>query len=346
MQHLNAPLRAVLLGAAVLLGLTVLLAGLWASDLSLSPFDAVRIDTSASSQLVTRHNPFGVLALAAFAALGLGVLVIGAAKIWPMALTWINTTSRKALSNDLDSVVELCRKLIEVNGAYSDTLLRFNASIAGQSQAAPLAIVVQELISEHQRMRDETRVLADELKSKQAEKEAIEEKISEVEAAGNSDAMTGVGNRRAFDQQLRNAIQSCRTAGRSLSLVMADIDHFKRINDTYGHQVGDEVIKLLAKVISRSLRDSDVAARYGGEEFGIIMPGTDLAIAKSVAERIRKELETQKVVLRESGQNLGAITASFGVAVLQRGEDAKGLIRRADSKLYAAKSAGRNRVLG
>lgn len=154
-----------------------------------------------------------------------------------------------------------------------------------------------------------------------------------------TDALTGLANRRHFDRQLAQEISRARRYRRALSLVMVDLDHFKRLNDTYGHQTGDRVLQALARTIEREVRPSDFAARIGGEEFAIVFPETSLRTAVHVAERLRKAVEAA------GGQDgLPAITASFGVAAWSEGLDGNQLLAAADAALYRAKQAGRNRV--
>jgi len=125
---------------------------------------------------------------------------------------------------------------------------------------------------------------------------------------------------------------------------MIDIDFFKKFNDTYGHQLGDQVLKLVAKTIIECVDDTDTAARYGGEEFSVVLPGNTIAQAIEKAETIRKTVAGRKVTNRTTGKVLGQVTLSVGVALFRPGETAGQLIHRADESLYFAKHNGRNRV--
>ena len=126
---------------------------------------------------------------------------------------------------------------------------------------------------------------------------------------------------------------------------MVDIDFFKKFNDNYGHQLGDQVLKLVAKTLTTSVREGDLPARYGGEEFSVVLPNADLEVAREIAERIRKRVGVKKIVKRSTGEDLGNITMSLGIARYDIGESMQELIKRADEALYAAKRTGRNRVL-
>lgn len=159
-------------------------------------------------------------------------------------------------------------------------------------------------------------------------------------AASLTDALTGVGNRRRFDQALEAEISRVRRNGGVLSAIMLDIDHFKRINDQYGHGAGDKVLANLGTLLQSQFRPTDIATRYGGEEFVVLMPHASLAQAASKAEQLRSLLAGQ---IMEPLEN--AVTASFGVAQLLGEEDREGFLVRIDTALYQAKAEGRNRVV-
>jgi two-component system cell cycle response regulator len=157
------------------------------------------------------------------------------------------------------------------------------------------------------------------------------------------DGLTGLFNRRHFDLNLPKLIESCLSRRRPLSLLVFDIDHFKRINDTHGHDVGDQVLRLLAQRLRGALRQSDLICRLGGEEFAVIMPDTDLDRAASVGNRVRLAIAEYPFAV---GQGRGPIdvTISAGVAGAVEGLSPEMLYRRADAGLYRSKQAGRNRV--
>ena len=172
---------------------------------------------------------------------------------------------------------------------------------------------------------------------KQLAAQAAEIKTHESEA--RTDSLTGLSNRRAFDDELKRRLSEWQRKQTPCTLVMLDIDFFKKFNDTHGHQVGDEVLRQVAKVLSATSREMDVPCRYGGEEFGVILPGTDAASACKVAERIRAAVEASTTVCE--GKSL-KVTCSLGLASFAGEDDAARLIRRADDALYASKKAGRN----
>jgi diguanylate cyclase len=133
--------------------------------------------------------------------------------------------------------------------------------------------------------------------------------------------------------------------GAPLSILMIDIDHFKKFNDSYGHQVGDQVLRLVAKVLQDSVRDVDLAARYGGEELIAVLPGADLRLCADVAESIRRRISEARLTRRSTGQEIASVTVSIGVAQFRLAEAADATIERCDRALYQAKRAGRNRTV-
>jgi diguanylate cyclase (GGDEF)-like protein len=163
-----------------------------------------------------------------------------------------------------------------------------------------------------------------------------------LERLANFDSLTGLYNRRAVLGKLRELVNLANRYKEDFSLVMLDIDYFKRVNDRYGHLTGDEVLEKIATLISRNVRDTDIVGRYGGEEFMIILPKTNLSLAWVAAERLRTIIE--KAELKDPAGNAFTITVSQGLIGWERNEDAPSLISRADEALYKAKAKGRNRV--
>jgi two-component system cell cycle response regulator len=161
----------------------------------------------------------------------------------------------------------------------------------------------------------------------------------------NTDALTGVLNRRAFMERMEQEIHRSLREGVPFSLILTDIDYFKKVNDRHGHQVGDLVLQRFTERLSESSRPYDFVGRYGGEEFVVCLPGADISQAGSVAERMRRRVEEMRITLPDSSQSI-RITGSFGVASLRAGsEETVDLITgRADDTMYRAKREGRNRV--
>ncbi|MGL1862267.1 MAG: diguanylate cyclase [Pseudodesulfovibrio sp.] len=153
------------------------------------------------------------------------------------------------------------------------------------------------------------------------------------------DPLTNLYNRRSFDSFFERELARSNRYGSHLSVILVDIDHFKKVNDTYGHPVGDDVLKRLAKILKESIRTSDMVCRWGGEEFVILMPETDLEAAAEKAESVRKSIEAYTF------PKVGQLTASFGISYPLKDEAAMVLFERVDQALYQAKDTGRNRVV-
>ncbi|MFZ0763551.1 GGDEF domain-containing protein [Bradyrhizobium sp.] len=173
----------------------------------------------------------------------------------------------------------------------------------------------------------------------------IKDSLKEAEQHSNTDALTGLANRRSLDAFLRAEQITAMEAGTPLSILLIDIDHFKQFNDGFGHQVGDQVIRLVAKVVQENVRECDLAARYGGEELMAILPGAALDTCFEVAERIRRRICEARLTRRTTGEEISSVTVSIGVAQFRMAESADGMIDRCDRALYQAKRAGRNRTI-
>ena len=158
------------------------------------------------------------------------------------------------------------------------------------------------------------------------------------------DGLTGMQNRTWLEQNLPSLVEQARASGKPLSVILLDIDHFKKFNDDYGHQAGDEVLRLAARVVAEALRPSDFGVRYGGEELLVILPDTHGKAGAGVARRLCESLRST-VFFADMHKPLPHITASFGVASLASGQNAEDLIASADGALYRAKHAGRNQVV-
>jgi diguanylate cyclase len=205
--------------------------------------------------------------------------------------------------------------------------------------------VVEALVTATREMENETQALQLQLEESKTKTIQLQQQVEALRSENLTDSLTLIGNRQYFDESLIGLAAATAESGKPLSLLFCDIDHFKNFNDRFGHQVGDQVLRLVAGAIKNALRDGDVAGRYGGEEFGIILPDTPLAVAKVAAERIRSAIMAREVKRRGAEGSFGRITISIGVAQLRNGEASHSLVQRADACLYAAKRFGRNCVV-
>ena len=232
--------------------------------------------------------------------------------------------------------VEHYGNVLEGFSVKADTAKRTGADIRGD---------VSNVLTETKAMAESNRGLEERLQASSREIVALRQHLERLEREASTDALTQVANRKRFDVSLREMIAVSLKTQTQLSLMMVDIDHFKKFNDTYGHLLGDQVLRLVARYLTDCIKGDDLAARYGGEEFSIILPKARLDDGMRVAEQIRQMVAAKKVVNRRSGEALGQITLSIGVAEYRYGETPADLIHRADEALYMAKKTGRDRVI-
>ena len=175
----------------------------------------------------------------------------------------------------------------------------------------------------------------------------IDEISSNLENArieSRTDALTNIGNRKAFDEKIYDYTDKTNSEYGNFCLIISDIDYFKKFNDTYGHQIGDQVLKVVAHVLKTTTENYGTAFRYGGEEFVILVPNAKLSEAAKLADQIRQVISKKSIKNKNTGQDFGKITMSFGIAEFSNNEIQESIIQRADAALYLAKENGRNRV--
>jgi diguanylate cyclase (GGDEF)-like protein/PAS domain S-box-containing protein len=201
------------------------------------------------------------------------------------------------------------------------------------------ALIVNQDITARKHSEDELRRASAEV---EAARRKVEEALARERILSRTDSLTGAANRRHFFEMAAHELAVAQRYHNPLSVILLDIDHFKRVNDMLGHDAGDEMLKRIAQIVRDHLREADVFARYGGEEFVILLPHTNAQQATVVAERIREDIATHSAIAREG---VVMATISSGVAHLLRDETIDALIRRADEALYLAKRRGRNRTV-
>ena len=229
--------------------------------------------------------------------------------------------------------------------AYGRTLSEASDELGGGQSPDDLQKLVAGLVSATQAMEARTHELEADLKRSTQDVAELRAKLDDVRKESLTDPLTGIPNRKAFDQAIQSAMEQARDTQTSVCLFMCDIDHFKAFNDRFGHQTGDQVLRLVANCLSENVKGRDTAARYGGEEFAVILPQTNAADGVGLANQIRRHVESKKLVKKSTGDVLGTITISIGVAELRPGDDSVSFVQRADACLYAAKGAGRNCVI-
>jgi diguanylate cyclase len=263
--------------------------------------------------------------------------------------TYIEPSDSVAASNaseQLHAVMIAARQFLATAIADNHSQIQAINDVAGETQAGvdPTQLVAR-LMNELAKAASRATKLETGFAEKTRELDAIRETLSKSEQRARTDMLTGLANRRALEEFFRTAQIAAMEKGEALSVLMLDIDHFKLINDNFGHGVGDQVLRLMAQVLRDRVRDIDLPARYGGEELIAVLPGIDLTACTDVAERIRRAIADCRITRRSTGEVLPTITVSIGVAQFQPGESMADLIERCDRALYRAKGAGRNRVI-
>jgi diguanylate cyclase len=230
-------------------------------------------------------------------------------------------------------------------GSYGDQLARFGDALEGRGHIEDLQELIGAMLAATRRMQQRAEQLETQLGASSRQIEVLRTDLASAQREANTDSLTGIANRKYFDHELRAAAEEAVATAQPLCLLLADIDRFKQFNDRFGHQIGDQVLRLVAQVLTRSIKGRDLAARYGGEEFALILPQTDLDGARALAEQIRLAVAGNRIRTKPDGADLGRITMSIGCARYMPGEPLTSLIQRADEALYRAKRAGRDRVL-
>ncbi len=250
----------------------------------------------------------------------------------------------RVLDRELSSVSEAIANAHKSQVAYGDTLDKAATSIESVGDGAGLKAIVSGLTSATRKVQRENQTLEKRLDASTREVARLREHLEQVRRDAMTDALTNLANRKAFDEHLEAACAQAESGGGALTLAVLDIDHFKRFNDTWGHQTGDQVLRYVASVMGRMASAPRIAARYGGEEFAMIFPQESHAQVEKALEGIRKEIASRSLRRRSTDDELGAVTLSAGFAQRRPGESASALLDRADAALYASKHAGRNRV--
>lgn len=228
---------------------------------------------------------------------------------------------------------------------FTESLDNFSGQLSGGTSLEGIREAVTKIVAETRSIAQQNEKLSSQLTEATQQLVEVRQNLDQVHKESQIDALTEVGNRKFFDKELTYAIAEARDNAQPLALLMIDIDHFKKFNDTYGHLIGDQVLRLVAHTLVENLKGRDVIARYGGEEFVILLPQTKVTDAEKVANQLRAVLATKNVKRRSTNESLGSITISIGAAEFCVGEERDSFIARADGALYKAKQTGRNKVM-
>jgi diguanylate cyclase len=253
------------------------------------------------------------------------------------------------ISTVLCDQIELIIDLVEAALASSSSL-QMHLATADQElrrtvDRKTIKAVIEALVTSIQGTEERASSFQKQLQSSQNMIGALKDDLEHARRDSNTDAVTSLSNRRHFDIALDKAMKAAAHDKSALSLLLLDVDRFKEFNDAHGHQMGDDVLRLLGATLKQALNGDGLAARVGGEEFAIILPSAELSKAYALAENIRSSIMDREVLRRATGERLGRITVSIGVTQYQPNEGAPALIERADWHLSKAKQQGRNRVV-
>jgi len=246
------------------------------------------------------------------------------------------------LQGVISSAKEFLATAISDNRIQIETLGEVSSQCGASSDPRP---IIERLVIELSNATARASSLEANFIETSEELDKIRDSLKLAEQHSNTDALTGLANRRALEEFVRSAQITSMETGEPLSILMIDIDHFKKFNDSFGHQVGDQVLRLVAKVLQENVRGDDLAARYGGEELMAVLPGAAVDICTEIAERIRRRISEARLTRRATGEEISSVTVSIGVAQFRLAESAEMMIERCDRALYQAKRSGRNRTI-
>ena len=246
----------------------------------------------------------------------------------------------------IEAVHDAIDSAMTTANVYSGSLQAASGDLDRGMSGPAMKALADRLLAQTRSMQDTNRALEMKLEASRDDIASLQRDLDDVRRESLLDPLTKIANRKSFDEGLALAMANASADGAPLCLMLLDIDYFKNFNDTYGHQTGDQVLRLMAMTLKSNIKAKDLAARYGGEEFVVVLPSTGLEVAMVVAENIRKAIAAKELMKRSTNEKLGRITASVGVAEFQPTDTASSLIERADRCLYAAKHGGRNRVVG
>ena len=225
---------------------------------------------------------------------------------------------------------------------YTDKLRQYALRLDSVKHLSETQDILESMKKDTAIMIRSTSALQKKLEETTNNAEKLRKELKKATREALIDGFTGLHNRKAFDNMLQELYRGFMKEGRSFSLIMMDIDHFKAFNDKYGHRVGDEVLQIVGTTLLETVKGKDFASRYGGEEFTVLLPNTELNNACVIAEQIRKEISGKRLKIKETGEYIQKITISLGVAQICTDDDVDSLLKRSDKALYLAKNSGRN----
>lgn len=252
-----------------------------------------------------------------------------------------------AVRNHVETTSEKMNVLKTNISFHSDQMESFAKNLVTLDiQACDLENIAQDIISATANMQSDTSEICVDVQNSSQQVKQLQKQLDEARAVALTDDLTQIGNRKAFNSAIQKLSQEHSENDEPLCLIMTDIDHFKTFNDTYGHPVGDSVLRYFASIMRQDAQENETVCRYGGEEFAILLKNCTIEQASQRAEQIRQKIASAKLSIKSLNKPIKTITASFGVAQLNGQNDHfEDLINRADQSLYMAKESGRNKVI-
>lgn len=252
------------------------------------------------------------------------------------------------IRRELNGIITSMQGDIENSGgklsSYADRLSRFATILNNSPSPQAMAAEVEMVIEDTRATENTQRLFNAQLTQITSEMESLRKELAQIREESYIDSLTGISNRKAFDVALEEAVYKTRLEKSTFSVLIADVDHFKQVNDSYGHLVGDKVLRFVASTFKWCVKGKDIVARFGGEEFAVILLNTDMTGAYSVAEQIRRAVCAGKIKDMSSQKMLDQVTISIGIAQFDSNDLPNDILQRADQALYQAKEKGRNRV--
>jgi len=228
-------------------------------------------------------------------------------------------------------------------GEFDSAINKHAESLSSTTDPQTTALILKQIMQDTRDMVKSNQATQTRMQETSAEITKMKAELEAVRASAEKDSLTGLKNRGSFDKTIDNAVHSENNT--DTTLIMLDIDHFKRVNDNFGHLVGDRVIRYVSALLTQIIGPDHHIARYGGEEFAVILTDLSLDNVKQLAEKTRIAMSNSKLQRKESGETIGKVTISAGIAILKAGDNVETLIDRADKALYEAKDTGRNKVV-
>ncbi len=251
----------------------------------------------------------------------------------------------ETIARELDDKVSRLRGAGGQAGSYAKVLQSAAERFEGGVDSTEFRAVVEHLAVTTHEMAAHNLKLAEQIEASTLQVQELQTALQSVKVEALTDGLTGLANRRMFDETLHRRITDASADNSDLCLVMLDIDHFRRLNDLWGHALGDQVLRYIASVLRAHAQGDVLAVRFGGEEFAMIMPRTNLHLAEALAARVSKAVKSKRLSLKSTGDVIGEITISGGVARFRAGEGSNDLAARAEACVRAAKVSGRDRIV-